>query len=99
MALSKKIISPTYAPAHGDIAPYFFSDIIFRSDGGICVSMTPFWMLGPFGGYVTETHISPSDRFFFRNSMWRYLLDQAHVLVKGICCSVPSDGVSPFVRN
>ena len=24
--------------------------------------MTPFWGFGPFGGYVTETHISPSDR-------------------------------------
>ena len=64
MALSKKILSPTCAPAHGDIAPYFFFEKIFRSDGGTCVSMTPFGVLGPFGGCVTETHISLSDRFF-----------------------------------
>ena len=36
-----------------------------RSDGGICVSMPPFWILGPFGDYVTETNISPSDRNIF----------------------------------
>ena len=67
MALSKKILSPTCAPAHGDIAPYFFFEKkTFRSDGGICVSMTtPFWVFVPFGGYVTETHISPSDRNIF----------------------------------
>ena len=40
MALSSKILSPTCAPAHGDITPYFFFEKIFRSDGGMCVSMT-----------------------------------------------------------
>ena len=45
--------------------PVLFLRKIFRSDGGICVSITPFWIFGPFGGYVTETHISPSDRIFF----------------------------------
>ena len=39
MALSNKFLSPTYAPAHGDIAPYFFLKKIFRSDGEICVSV------------------------------------------------------------
>ena len=68
MELSNKFLSPTYAPDLGDIAPYFFFEKIFRSDGEICVSMTPFWGFGPFlgfGGYVTETHISPSDRNIF----------------------------------
>ena len=45
MALSNKFLSPTYAPAHGDIATYFFFEKIIRSDGGMCVSMTPFWEL------------------------------------------------------
>ena len=65
MELSNKFLSPTCAPAHGDIAPYFFFEKIFRSDGEMCVSMTPFGGLGQFGGYVTETHISPSDRNIF----------------------------------
>ena len=65
MELSIKFLSLTCAPAHGDIAPYFFFEKIFRSDGEMCVSMTPFWGLGQFGGYVTETHISPSDRNIF----------------------------------
>ena len=43
MALSNKFLSPKCASAHGDIATYFFSKKIFRSDGGICVSMTSFW--------------------------------------------------------
>ena len=68
MALSKKILSPTRAPAHGDIAPYFFSKKIFRSDGGICVSMASFcaecWVLQVQNG-VIETHIPPSDRNIF----------------------------------
>ena len=43
---------------------------------------------GPFGGYVTEadTYFSIGSIFFRRKSMWRYLLDQANKLVKGICC-------------
>ena len=45
--------------------PILFFRKTFRSDGEICVSMTPFWGFGPFGGYVTETHISPSDRNIF----------------------------------
>ena len=45
MALSSKILSPTCAPAHGDIATYFFFEKIFRSDGGMCVSVASFWML------------------------------------------------------
>ena len=68
MELSNTFLSPTYAPDLGDIAPYFFFEKIFRSDGEICVSMTPFWGFGPFGGfggYVTEIHISPSDRNIF----------------------------------
>ena len=66
MELSNKFLSPTYTPDLEDIATYFFFEKIFRSDGGICVSMTPSLGFGPFGGYVTETHISPLDRFFFR---------------------------------
>ena len=65
MELSNKFLSSTRAPAHEDIAPYFFFEKTFRSDGEICVSMTPFWGFGPFGGYVTERHISPSDRNIF----------------------------------
>ena len=38
MLLSNKFLSSTCAPAHGDIATYFFSEKIFRSDGGMCVS-------------------------------------------------------------
>ena len=39
---------------------------------------------------VIVTHIMVSDRFFLqKKSTWQYLLDQAHMLVKGICCSVP----------
>ena len=40
MELSNKFLSPTYAPDLGDIAPYFFFEKIFRSDGEICVSVT-----------------------------------------------------------
>ena len=40
MALSNKFLSPTYAPAHGDIAKYFFFEKTFRSGGGMCVSKT-----------------------------------------------------------
>jgi len=37
--------------------------------------------------YAIATHILVSDRNFFLNErVWRYLLDQAHMLVKGICC-------------
>ena len=62
--------------------------------------MTPFWIFGPSVSYVTETHILVPDRnIVSKKCMWRYLLGQAHMLVKGICCSVPSDGVSQFVRN
>ena len=40
------------------------------------------------------THILISDRtFFYKKSMWQYLLDQTHMWVKGICLKVPSDGV------
>ena len=43
IALSSKILSPTCAPAHKDITPYFFFlKKIFWSDGAMCVSMTPF---------------------------------------------------------
>ena len=65
MALSNEFLSLICAPAHGDIAPYFFFGNIYRSDGGTCVSMAPFWIFGPFGSYVTETNISPSDRNIF----------------------------------
>ena len=72
MTLSNEFLSPTCAPAHGDIATYFFFEKIFRSDGEMCVSVTPFWVLffwlifwGVKNDDVTETHISPSDRFFF----------------------------------
>ena len=41
MELSNKFLSPTCAPAHGDIATYFLFEKIFRSDGGICVSGAP----------------------------------------------------------
>ena len=45
MALRNKFLSPTCAPAHGDIATYFFFEKIFRSDGGMCIAMAPFWEL------------------------------------------------------
>ena len=36
---------------------------------------------------ITETHILVPDRTIFsKKSMWRYLHEQAHMLVKGICC-------------
>ena len=44
---------------------------------------------GPFGGYVTETHITASDRFFVEKKVCgdiSYIVGQAHVLVTGICC-------------
>ena len=43
MALRKKFQKLLCAPSHGDIATYFFFEKIFRSDGEMCVSMTPFW--------------------------------------------------------
>ena len=81
MELSNKFLSPTCAPAHGDIAPYFFFEKIFRSDGEICVSMTPFWGFGPFGGYVTETHISPSDRNIFSKKKYVAISSRSGVYV------------------
>ena len=87
MELSNKFLSPTCAPAHGDIAPYFFFEKIFRSDGEICVSMTPFWVLGHLGvTSLKHIFLHRIEIFFRKKSMWRYLLDQAHMLVKGICC-------------
>ena len=45
-----------------------------------------FWVL-QVQNDVIETHILPSDRnIFLKKSMWRYLHEQAHMLVKGICC-------------
>ena len=45
------------------------------------------YFLVPFGGYVTETRILVSDQnIFSKRSMWRYLHEQAQMLVKGIRC-------------
>ena len=70
MVLIKKVLSPTCAPAHRDIATSFFGKI-FRSDGEMCVSVTS----SPKTKSVTkkapkmapwiETHIPPSDRNIF----------------------------------
>ena len=40
MVLINKFLSPICAPAHGDIATYFFFEKTFRSDGEMCVSVT-----------------------------------------------------------
>ena len=70
MALSNKILSPTFAPAHEDIATYFFFEKIFRSDGGMCVSVTSSQKQKSVEKNISqngaiETHISPSDRNIF----------------------------------
>ena len=70
MALSNKFLSPTCAPAHGDIATYFFLKKIFRSDGGMCVSMTPFWTFGPLGGLRHwNTYSSIGSKYFFEKKI------------------------------
>ena len=49
---------------------------------------------GAIWGYVTETHILVPDRnILSKKSMRRYLYEQTRMLVKGICCLVPSGGV------
>ena len=69
MALSKKFQKLLCAPAHGDIATYFFLKKIFRSDGGMCVSVTSSQKKSVEKNIsqngVIETHISPSDRNIF----------------------------------
>ena len=49
------------------------------------------------------THILVSDRNIVRGKKVcddiRYLLDQAHMLVKGICCCMLSDGVIDKYRR
>ena len=79
MALRNKFLSPTCAPAHGDIAPYFFFEKIFRSGGGICVSMTPF-------GHEESSKYSKfrtKSRYFADNSAgWNLTTNSFHQHVR-----------------
>ena len=44
------------------------------------------WSRGRPGDAIV-TRILVSDRnIFSKKNMWRYLLDQAHMMMKGICC-------------
>ena len=87
MALSNKFLSPTCASGLGDVATYFFFEKIFRSDGGMCVSMTPFLGAICFDCFfemmsLKHTFLHRIEIFFQKKSMWRYLHEQAHMFQK-----------------
>ena len=68
-----------------------FFEKILRSGTRICVSVMSLFLLYfdyVIKSYITETHILVPDRniCFKKNDMWRYLHEQAHILVKEICC-------------
>jgi len=54
--------------------------------------MTPFWEIFFSTDFFFEmmslkhTFLHRIEIFFQKKSMWRYLHEQAHMLVKGICC-------------
>ena len=80
MALINKFLSPKRASDLGDVDTYFFFEKIFRSEIRIWVTVTSFLNYG-----ITITHILISDRnIFLKKINCRHLLNQAHILVKGI---------------
>ena len=73
-----------------EISPhtFFFFEIIFRSGGGMCVSMASFGPEEPKIPHkmasLNHIFLHRMEIFFSKKSMGRYLHEQAHMLVKGI---------------
>ena len=74
MAPSNKFLSPTCAPAHGDIDTYFFFEKIFRFDGGMCVSKTGIFCMSKnvfrrkshiFADFSVGWHLEKKSRNFY----------------------------------
>ena len=91
MALSNILLSPTRAPDLGDIATYFFfeKDISIRYQNMCCSDVTFNYIFENSSKTMTSLkHIFwyRIEIFFQKKSMWRYLHEQAHMLVKEICC-------------
>ena len=87
LALSNKFLSPTCAPAHGDIATYFFlknSSIRYQN---MCFGDVTFnSIVEKTAPSLKRIFLYRIEIFFQKQSIWRYLHEQAHMLVKGICC-------------
>ena len=84
---SNKFLSPTRAPCLGDIARYSGLQNISIRYQNTCYSEIIFDVISPENGAIA-THILVSDRnIFFKKNTQRYLLDQAHMFVKGLLLS------------
>ena len=89
MELSNKSLSPTCAPAHGDIAKYFFSKFFFDPIPEYAFQWrNPQMAQNPKMASLKHIFLHRIEIFFRKKvcGMWRYLHEQAQMLVKGICC-------------